>query len=125
MKSGDGPENAATYATAICCIDGRVQQPVADFGRQHFGVRYVDMVTKPGPVANMSDEMNAYIKISIRAHQSCGIVVSAHADCAANPSDDDVHKEQCRNAATLLRETWTEAKVVPVWVCLDSQVELL
>ncbi|MDE0885214.1 MAG: hypothetical protein OSB70_06740 [Myxococcota bacterium] len=125
MNGGDEPESEVNYATAICCIDGRIQQPVSDFGRRRFGVRYVDMITKPGPVANMSDEMNAYVRISVREHHSCGIVVSAHADCAANPIDDNVQKDQCRKAAAILRETWTKTEVIPVWVSLDCAIELL
>src|SRR5262249_33557428 len=38
-----------TFATAICCIDGRVQSPVADWLKINGSVRYVDAVTIPGP----------------------------------------------------------------------------
>ena len=125
MQNSNESSQENTFATAVCCIDGRVQQPVADFGRQHFNVQYIDMITKPGAVAHMSDEISAYIKISMQAHQSCGIIISAHADCAANPFDDEIHKEKCRAAADLLRETWTEVDVIPVWVSLDNEIDLL
>ncbi len=37
-----------TFATALNCMDGRVQDTVAEWAKQHFNVTYVDAVTEPG-----------------------------------------------------------------------------
>ena len=37
------------FGTAISCIDGRVQQPVSDWLKLYCHVRWVDLVTEPGP----------------------------------------------------------------------------
>ena len=39
-----------SFATAINCLDGRVQEPVAKFLKKKFGASYVDAITAPGPV---------------------------------------------------------------------------
>ena len=40
---------AEKFATAVNCMDGRVQKPVIEYLQKSFGVDYVDMVTEPGP----------------------------------------------------------------------------
>jgi hypothetical protein len=37
-----------TFATALNCMDGRVQDAVAKWTKDHFNVMYVDAVTEPG-----------------------------------------------------------------------------
>ena len=37
------------FATAINCMDGRVQSPTIDYIKSNFNVDYVDMITEPGP----------------------------------------------------------------------------
>ena len=37
-----------TFATALNCMDGRVQDAVAGWAREHFNVKYVDAVNEPG-----------------------------------------------------------------------------
>ena len=36
------------FATAITCIDGRVQEPVIAFLKKNYGVKYVDTISAPG-----------------------------------------------------------------------------
>jgi carbonic anhydrase len=80
-----------TFATAITCIDGRVQQPVADWMKLHMNVEYVDLVTEPGPDKVISegstyvvDEIVRKAKFSVQHHASPVVALCGHHDCAAN-----------------------------------------
>ncbi|MCK4433251.1 MAG: hypothetical protein KAV48_04880, partial [Methanomicrobia archaeon] len=37
------------FATAINCMDGRVQIPVIEWLKRKYSASYVDMITEPGP----------------------------------------------------------------------------
>ncbi len=117
--------SSPTFATALCCIDGRIQGPLADFVRTRFGVDYVDTVTRPGLVGRLDSGVEADVAISIRAHRSLGIVVSGHASCAGYSGEESAQREACRAAAARLGELWGEMEIVPVWVALNGSVELL
>ena len=114
-----------TFATAVNCMDGRVQIPVMAFAKARFGVEFVDMVTEAGAVADINQGVRRHVEISVQAHASKGIVVAAHADCAGNPIPDEEQKEQCREAARLLQSDWPELEVIPVWVPMDGHVKIL
>ena len=117
--------SSPTFATVLCCIDGRVQGPLADFTRTHFGVDYVDTVTRPGLVGRLDRGVEDDLAISIEAHQSQGIVVSGHASCAGYIGDEAAQRQACRAVAARLGEIWGEMEIVPVWVALSGAVELL
>ncbi len=98
------------FATAINCIDGRVQKPVTDYIQKTFSVDYVDMITEPGPNKvfaegndiNTIDSLKEKVKISVEKHNSRVIAIAAHYDCAANPANEDVQKKQLREAAEII-----------------------
>lgn len=114
-----------SFATAINCMDGRVQYPVTLFTRRRFEVDYVDMVTAAGAVADINDNLLHQVGISLKAHQSRGVVVAAHQGCAGNPVDEVSHRSQCLAAAEKVRLIYPDVEVVAVWVCLDSSTEVL
>ena len=114
-----------SFATAVNCMDGRVQEPVSAFARKQFGVDYVDMVTEAGPVADINASVLRDVSISVAAHRSCGIVVAAHADCAGNPVANEAQQAQCLAAAKLLRKKYPQLEVVPVWVNAASKVVVI
>jgi hypothetical protein len=58
--------NVPTYATAVNCIDGRVQIPVIKYLRAQYGVDYVDMVTEPGAVAVIAEHRDIVAVESIK-----------------------------------------------------------
>ena len=120
-------ESAETsqFATAVNCMDGRVQDPITAFARQHFDVPYVDMITAAGVVQNITAEVRERVGISIEAHASKGIVVAAHAECAGNPVADDVQKTQCMEAARSLKADWPTLEVLAVWVVPGEGLEFL
>lgn len=119
------PDTSQTYATAVNCMDGRVQIPVMEFTKARFGVDFVDMITEAGAVADINDGVRLHVRISVEAHGSRGIVVAAHSDCAGNIIPDQEQKNQCLAAALLLQSDWPEMEVIPVWVPVGGEVEIL
>ncbi|HXI73979.1 MAG TPA: carbonic anhydrase, partial [Pyrinomonadaceae bacterium] len=79
------------FATAITCIDGRVQQPITDWMKLHTNVHYVDLITEPGPDKLISggstytvDDLIRKVSFSVLHHSSTVVAVTGHHDCAAN-----------------------------------------
>jgi carbonic anhydrase len=120
-----------TFFTSIGCMDGRVQEPVAKYGRDKFGVLYADTITEAGLVGllsnNPSQELLESIKkkilISVQKHHSKGIIVHGHQQCAGNPVEDELHKEQVIEAARVVRDFVTEdIEVQPVFVIKKENI---
>ena len=64
------------FATAITCIDGRVQQPITDWMKFQPTVHYVDLITEPGPDKLISGGSTYTVddivrKVSFPAAPSC------------------------------------------------------
>lgn len=103
-----------TFFTIVGCMDGRVQEPVAEFGRKKFGAKYPDTITEAGLVGKLSQEKVdsdllesirfKIVDVSIGKHHSKGIVVHGHQECAASDAvDDQRHKEDIRKSAHLIQ----------------------
>lgn len=116
-----------TFFTAIGCMDGRVQDAVAKFGRERFGALYADTLTEAGLVGQLGksdiDTILAesirfkLVDVSIGKHHSKGIIVHGHEECAGNPVQDDQHFEDIRRSAKYIKSLVGETiEVVPVWV---------
>lgn len=113
----------STFATAINCIDGRTQIPVFEWTRKHFKVDYVDMITEPGDdgelhhgPASLLDSIRNKERISIEKHNSCGIVVAGHHDCAGNPVSEEEHFNDIREAVKKIVSWDLSLPVVGLWV---------
>lgn len=121
------------FATAVNCMDGRVQEPVIKFLKSKFGVKYVDMVTEPGPDKIIGENVDKFkinsikqrLEISVNGHGSRIILIAGHADCAGNPVDKDTHIAQTLNSAASIKEWYPEVEVIPVWIGEDWKVEQL
>lgn len=118
------------YATAINCIDGRVQRPVAEWIRIRYAVDFVDTVTQPGPEGALTngsptiiDAMRQNVGVSVSAHQSRLIAVVAHHDCAGNPVSDEEHKAQVQLACEEVARWGYPAEIIGLWVTEWGQVE--
>ena len=93
------------FATAINCMDGRVQLPIINWLKENVSADYVDMITEPGPdkilaegSAAAQDSIKARVLISVNKHGSDTILVAAHHDCAGNPvsrAEHEMHIRQC------------------------------
>lgn len=113
-----------SFCTAINCMDGRTQLPVIGYLQERFGVEYVDAVTEPGPVGILSSQPDSdaaqsiyrRVDISINAHQSVGIAVVAHHDCAGNPVPEEEQKKQLQASVRVLADRYPQMEVIALWV---------
>ena len=101
-----------TFFTSVGCMDGRVQGPVLRFGQDKFGARFADTITEAGLVGQLSrDQVDQQLRnslmekleISIKKHNSRGIIVHGHQDCAGNPVSDDVQRDDIRRSVTFIK----------------------
>jgi len=120
------------FATAITCIDGRVQQPVADWVKLNMNVEYVDLVTEPGPDKVLSsettyvvDEIIRKISFSIRHHHSPVVALCGHHDCAANDADREEHIEQILEGVHVLQSYNLNVRLLGLWLNEWGSVELV
>ena len=112
------------FCTAVNCMDGRVQIPVIRYLRDRFGVDYVDIVSEPGPnriLAEGADtalvaSIERRIEISLKCHQSVGIAVVGHHDCAGNPSSESEQRQHTLAAVRHIQNRFGRAPVVGLWV---------
>jgi len=112
------------FATAINCMDGRVQIPVTEFLKKKYGVDYVDMITEPGPngilAANRDqpiiDSIKRRVEISTARHGSKHIAIAGHHDCAGNPTGEKTQLMHIRSAIKTVKSWGVKAEVIGLWV---------
>lgn len=101
-----------TFFTTVGCMDGRVQEPVAEFGQKKFSARFPDTITEAGLVGRLEQEKQDQILldsiknklyISLKKHHSKGIVVHGHQECAGNPVEDERHKDDIRKSVQKIK----------------------
>lgn len=121
------------FATAVNCIDGRVQAPVAQFIRKNYGVDFIDMITAPGPDKILSEyknmreiqSMKKKVLFSYHNRDSKLIFIASHNGCLGNPCSNRMHLKQLKEAVKNVRKWRQEAKVFGVWVDEDRKVALI
>jgi len=120
------------FATAINCIDGRVQVPVLDWIRFHLNVDYVDLITEPGPdKAIISGSEATYRSIfekanlSIKTLGSKSISIVAHHDCRANPVSKEKHIEMIEECVEVLMKWRLGVRILGLWVNEWKYVEVI
>ena len=120
------------FATAINCIDGRVQVPVLDWIRFHLNVDYVDLITEPGPdqvissgseAAYRSIFNKAVLSVTVLGSQSISIV--GHHDCRANPVSKEEHLELIRESVEIIESWKLGVRILGLWVNEWRYVEVL
>lgn len=119
------------FATAINCMDGRVQIPVIEWLRKQYDVNYVDMITKPGPERLLAEDkdrtsiesIQKCLEISVTRHNSKLVAIVGHHDCAGNPTDKETQLKQISNAIKTV-ESWNfKVRVVGLWVDENREVQ--
>jgi carbonic anhydrase len=120
-----------TFFTTVGCMDGRVQEAVADFGREKFGVEYPDTITEAGLVGKLAqentdqgliDSIKNKLDISLEKHHSKGIIVHGHQECAGNPVEDEKHINDIRKSVKVIQSVINSSvSVVGVFVKRSSQ----
>ncbi|KAA3610356.1 MAG: hypothetical protein D8M58_05935 [Calditrichaeota bacterium] len=122
-----------SFCTAITCMDGRIQQPVFVYLQNYFNVDYVDTITEPGPNKVLAERNNlatvrSIIKrsdISLNVHQSKGIAVVGHHDCAGNPVAKEKQVEQIKDSISFLQQTYSKIDIIGLWVDNNWDVTLI
>jgi len=117
------------FGTAINCIDGRLQEPVARWLKDTYHLDYVDVITEPGAdklLATGDAEalagVRAKVEISIGLHGSTLVAIAGHHDCAANPVTAEEHQEHIRAALRTLRFWNIPTTIIGLWVDDQWQV---
>lgn len=126
------PRATDRFATAITCIDGRVQRPVVDWVKWNLNVHYVDLITEPGSDKVLSSGPESLIEdvirrvlFSVRHHFSPVVALTGHHDCAANVASREEHVEQIRAGAGVLLAYNMNVRVLGLWVNEWESVDLV
>lgn len=105
-------------------MDGRVQLPVIHFLQKRFQAEYVDLITEPGPNRILAEGRDservesifARLRISVEKHESVGVAVVGHHDCAGNPVPKEEQVEQVRRAVRTIRQRYDGLTVIGLWI---------
>ena len=101
-----------SFFTTVGCMDGRVQEVVAEFGRNKFGAQFADTITEAGLAGLLSkdaiderllESLREKLLISLEKHHSKGIVVHGHQECAGNSVEDEKHKDDIRRSVQAIQ----------------------
>ena len=122
-----------TFATAINCIDGRVQEPLISLIKERFKVDFCDMITEVGPDkvicegidTDLVESIKRRVSISLKKHNSKIIILAGHYDCAANPVSEDRHLKEIKEGVKKIKEWGLEAEIHGVWIDKDWKVRLV
>lgn len=123
-RKDNGMTENDSFACAIICIDGRVQEAVRDYMVKNHGVRWVDRAPAPGPVKILTENSDEIfiesirrdMETSIKHHRSKVISISAHPKCAGNPVSDEKQIEQLRLAKKTVESWGFPVEIVLLWV---------
>lgn len=125
-----------TFFTSVGCMDGRVQKAVNRFASLIFGAEFADTVTKAGLDGlfahdeldlNEHESVKEMIMVSVRRHNSYGIVVHGHEHCAGNPVDDSQHKKDIASSVKKIKKMLDGKKVEVrgIYVKLSPRVRII
>jgi hypothetical protein len=114
-------------------MDGRIQEPIINYLKDTYGIKYVDTITEPGPIKILADNnqktqlesIHHRVSISVNKHGSKMIVISGHHDCAGNPIPKSEQLVQIGEAEKNLKKTYPELKIIKLWITEDWIVEEL
>ncbi len=112
------------FCTAINCMDGRVQLPVIKYLQKRFNVEYVDTITEGGPNLILSEGKNEIliqsifdrVKISVEKHNSVGIAITGHYDCARNPASESEQIRQIEKAIEVIKKQFGNMEIIGLWI---------
>jgi len=120
------------FATAINCMDGRVQEPIINWVKDTFGVDYVDMITEPGPDKIVSEgkpeqvaSVRSRTEISVEKHKSEVVVIMGHDDCAGNPVPKEKHVDQIKAAMRVIEGWGFPVAIYGIWLDIDWKAEIV
>ncbi len=120
------------FVTAITCMDGRIQEPVAAWLKKRFQADYVDTITEPcidgifgRSQYSIMDSIRRRAEISVNAHGSRVVALVSHYDCAGNPVDRDQHLRDLDCSLRYVHGWHLPARVLGLFVNDRWEVELI
>ncbi len=120
------------FATALNCMDGRVQEPVIKFLKNKYKVDFVDMITEPGmdKILAEGDQktlngISQKIAISVKKHGSKIVAIVGHEDCAGNPVEKEKHIYHIKRGKKIIESMNFQVKVLGLWVNGKWKVEIV
>ncbi|MFD2923646.1 carbonic anhydrase [Halobacillus naozhouensis] len=120
------------FATAINCMDGRVQQPVFHWMKGKFSVDYIDMITEAGPnkvllegTEREIESIKSRVQVSYEAHGSEVVAIVGHYGCAGNPVPKDELLSQIEKSVEKIKGWELEVKVLGLYVNNNWEVEVV
>jgi hypothetical protein len=63
------------------------------------------------------------LEISIENHQSVGVAIFGHHDCAGNPAPKEEHIKHIQKAVELLRVQFENLEIIGLWVDENWKVQ--
>ena len=121
--------NESKFATAINCMDGRVQIPVIEYLKKQYEVDYVDMITEAGPDGLISsgdkaicESIKKRVLVSVEKHGSKLVAIAAHDDCAGNPVSKAVHQIHVKESVALIESWDLPVEIIGLWIELSGRV---
>ncbi|MCF7708768.1 MAG: hypothetical protein K9N52_07715 [Verrucomicrobia bacterium] len=122
-----------TFCTVINCMDGRIQLPIIEYLCGRFNIEYVDSITEPGPNLILAkqdpkvlvDSIMERLRISIENHNSVGIAIVGHHECAGNPAGKDEQVAHIRSAIEVVRQRYPTMDIIGLWVDKNWKVNEL
>jgi carbonic anhydrase len=117
------------FATAINCMDGRVQDAVKDYIKENYQVDWVDQITEPGPIKILAEGVNTVIienikkrvDVSVNHHGSKVIAIVGHHDCAGNPVGKEDQIKQLNESKKVVEGFSFNAEIILLYVEGDWQ----
>lgn len=113
-----------TFACAINCMDGRVQEIVRNYMKTAYQVDWVDMITEPGPDRILCEctekavvqDIEKRLKISVEHHGTKVVAIVGHEKCAGNPVSKKEHIRQLREDKKTVQAFGLPVQITLLWV---------
>lgn len=127
MKNG---KKKTGFCTVINCMDGRVQLPVIHYVRNRFRAEHVDSITEMGPNRILAEAQGSpaarsileRLLVSLTKHDSVGVAVVGHHDCAGNPAPKEEQIVHTNKAVDYIRQRHGSVEIIGLWVDEDWEV---
>ncbi len=118
------------FCTVINCMDGRIQLPVIRYLQERFDAEHVDNITEAGPNLILAEQKRTAsvqailerLKISIENHNSIGIALVGHHECAGNPVSKDDQIGHMAKAIQFLREHYPNTQMLGLWIDENREI---
>jgi len=125
-----------TFCCAVNCMDGRVQDPVANFMRKFCSAKYVDMINEAGVNKTLADNPDSgiakYLVINIKEeikisqkHGAKIVAIVGHYECGGNPAGKEEQIEHLRKAKETVEAFGLNIQVILLWVEKDFKTVVL